>query len=179
MELFMFLYEKRWARIICCILVFLLLAAALLWLFDRPWYYRLFYWGNRIKGTIELTVDGQRVPFEMGSIENPQELFPRSSVFTESDNSVKLSIHAGDYGRYRFHIYHDALSKPIRVTVYQYNWWNVCDFKLMIDVDTNAGTVHCVSEARILNEEGKIESEKNDALYRITDGQVNHWVVSV
>lgn len=53
-----------------------------------------------------------------------------------NDSVAHIGIKGGEYGEYKFSIDVPDLDDSIQVTVMQFNWWNVTDFYLDVEIDT-------------------------------------------
>lgn len=123
--------KKKTAAVIAAVI---LIISAVCFL-GRPVYYRL-YPGDRITGTLTVTVDGEA--YAPGS-----EQFDGLTGFdAHGDGSAALKIHGGEYGAYpiALHLPFDAVSE-IQLRCYQANWWDVAKFDLHMDIQTDAQTV--------------------------------------
>lgn len=114
---------------------------AAVWYFYKPLYYRLYPF-DRIRGTVSVSVDGRKA-----------EISPAEGVST-SDGTAHVSIKAGEYGGYSFNLYADGISRPVEVSVYHYNWWNVTRFQLECAADTQSETIDISCRYTMLSEEG-------------------------
>lgn len=127
----------------------LLICYLLLFLFCKPIFYRL-YLGHRIKGDITVTVDNGDYSIKETQISGTDKTIIK-------DNEAKVAVKAGEYGEYSIYldlsdIYSDA--KPIKIRCFQSNWWNVIEFKLNIDVDTQNKNMNFNGEYDSLDSNG-------------------------
>lgn len=129
--------------------------AVLLGAFGRVIYYRL-YSGDRIKGDITVTLNGQAV-----SLEESDFSFLGKGGFSASSNggSSHISIEGGEYGRYSFDIHIPDFPKTVTVHIMMYNWWNVTDFTLDIALDEAQKTAEYKYFYTYIAEDGKKLSE--------------------
>ena len=159
----------------CLLLLGILFAAA------RPWYYRLGYFGGRVSGTVSVEMDGARYDLraEDFSIVKNGHWGERMSVREKPDGSARVAIKAGDYGSYGFYLRLEGLEQPIRIMSYQYNWWNVTRFELLIRVDRPAGKIYIESAAEDLDENGHWRSEPHAETLDLSDQELTYLIVSV
>lgn len=129
------------------------LAAASAWYFCKPIYYRLYPF-DRIRGRIQINVDGQPAELSEASAQNIFRC-EDMSFRRNADGSADISITAGEYGSYGFGISAENFSRPIEVTVMQLNWWSVTEFDLLCDIDTAAETVRFTCGHTTIAEDGK------------------------
>lgn len=124
----------------------------------KPIYYRL-YLGDRITGTLTVTVDGEA--YELDS----KQFDGLTGFDTRGDGSAELKIHGGEYGGYpiALHLPFDAVSE-IQLRCYQANWWDVAKFDLHMDIQTDAQTVTVIGTYSTVGEGDckRIEDVIND-----------------
>lgn len=125
----------------------------------KPIYYRL-YPGDRIKGDIQVIVDGETYALNENSFSACRRVKP------EDDGSAKIRIKAGEYGAYEFVMHADAIGLPVTIRCYQHNWWNVWDFDLQINVDTQQNRAIISGSVTDLDDKGK---KSNDSIYQAYD----------
>ena len=119
--------KKKSLLVVC----FNLILCILICVICKPNYYRL-YLGDRIKGNIELIIDEKPYLIE----ENKIKFLDFGNGMIYDDGKADISIRAGEYGKYRFEILDTPIGKPISISCFQHNWWNVLDFDLTIKIDT-------------------------------------------
>lgn len=172
---------RKAAWTILKIAVVILLLLGILCLLSRPWYYRLGYFGRRVSGTVRVEIDEKPYDLRAGDFSLAEQGLQgeRLSVSEEGDGSVRLAIKAGDYGGYGFYLKLDGLEQPIEVISYQYNWWNVTRFELLIRVDRAAGTISFESEAEDLDEDGRWRSEPYSKTLELSSDKLVYFIVSV
>lgn len=105
--------------------------AFVLCFFCKPIYYRL-YLGNRITGSVQLSVDGKLITLDENCFITVED---KHSVQQNGD-ALDIAFKGGDYGTYEFEIEVPNFSERITVTIMQFNWWNVVDFDIDIAIDT-------------------------------------------
>lgn len=100
----------------------------------KPLYYRL-YFGDRIKGNIRVIADGNNIFLDKSS-------FTGCDNVREGTDSTYVSRKAGEYGGYNigFEISAGENIYPVTLSFYQYNWWNVTEFDLTAEIDTENKT---------------------------------------
>ena len=134
--------KKKWIHVIAGIA-----AIPLMYLFLRSLggeFYGRLHMGPRIKGTVELIIDGQPYALTEDCI-HTNDMFLRvandsCTVKCNIDGSAYVKI-GGGYGKYGYVIDVEELEYPVYVCTYQMNSWETTDYDLVISVDTEAGTV--------------------------------------
>lgn len=115
-------------------------------LFGKPIYYR-FYPFDRIRGTVSLTVDGEKMTLTRDDIvfyDKKYDKYEDGSAKDISDGRVKIYMDGSEYGSHCFEVHSDKLKEPVAVSCFQDNWWNVVDFDL--DIAVNGGYMSCSGE---------------------------------
>lgn len=103
--------------------------------FIQQIYYRYLYIGNRIDVAIDLNIDGVKYDIDDISVECVHD--DASQKVTLDNDS--FSIKADDYGKYIFKInFNDTI---VNASFFQANWWNVQNFTLFVDVDTEENSL--------------------------------------
>ena len=125
--------ENKRKKLFPLIIAVIVTALMVLCFFCKPIYYRIYPF-DRIKGDIEISIDGQLFSPESSNFHNKSRC-DDISVKTK-DNISFVSIKGGKYGGYSFTIDISEVNKPIEVQVFQPNWWNKIDFYLSVDIDT-------------------------------------------
>lgn len=121
-----------------------LIACVALCLSWRPLRYRL-YPGDRIKGTLTVSVDGQPCALAEEACRLPEN----GRFKTDADGKAQISVHGGDYGEYPVSVLLPD-GTELRFICFQHNWWNVLTFDLQADVRNGAvrwtGTVFTIAD---------------------------------
>lgn len=141
--------QKAKSKLIKPLIVILVLLLCFIIFFGKPIFYRL-YLGYRIKGDITVTVDNGDYAIKETQISGTDKIKIK-------DNEAKVAVKAGEYGEYCIYldlsdIYSDA--KPIEISCFQSNWWNVIEFELNIDVDTQSKNMNFNGEYDSLDSNG-------------------------
>ena len=144
---------KKATKITAVILAVILLLAGISYLFLKPLYYRLFYFGDRITGTVSVMIDGEK--YELKAID--------LSASHDNEKDMKIEFQNGA----------DA------AVIYQYNWYNVSRFDLDVSIDHEAGTITMSSTAQVLSENGEWSQEKRATTVDFSDGACVHYIVTV
>ncbi len=121
--------------------------------FVKPIRYRL-YPGDRITGTVKVSVNGQPVALSEDDVSGCD----KATVL--SDGSVVVCIHGGDYGDYTFYVSVSADCTPLAVHCFQHNWWSVMRFDVTIDVSAESGACTCSGVCVTLDDSGKQQSQQ-------------------
>lgn len=88
----------------------------------------------------------------------------------ESDDGIlHISAKGGEYGSYIFGVDVPDFDEDIKVTVMEYNWWNVTDFDLTVDIDTDGENVVYTYNYTSIAENGKTLRESGTASDNIGD----------
>ena len=140
-------------------------------------YYRL-YLGDRITGTVTVTVDGDPYPLEHDAITpTDSDLFKQARVSYRSDGSARVRIHSGAYGMYGFCLTIDGVAQPIHITAYQFNWWNVTSFDLSVSIDTEANTVTFSTVTEQLHNNGTVYTYVRTETVPLADSEIVFSIV--
>ena len=140
---------------IITIAVIIAIAAAILFVPARLIFFRL-YPGDRINGSITLTIDGEEYSLDKASIS--AEHNRQGYDFSLDDGEISLK--GDDYGSYEITISGLPDISPITVAVFQPNWWNTDDFSLTIAVDTRNKSVTYSGKHTYITEYGFSQSEE-------------------
>lgn len=139
---------KRKFLIILFIVISVL--AVVLCFLCKPIYYRL-YLGNRIMGNVQVTIDNKPITLDKNCFITVED---KHSVQQNGD-ALDIALRGGDYGNYGFEIEIPNFSEKIRVTIMQFNWWNVINFDIDITVDTKSQNVTYTYFYTTIAEDGK------------------------
>ena len=142
------------------VIVFLVLSAAAL--LSPHFYWHYIYHGDRIKGDIHISKDGENIPL------NKISLSAGTHDLTVKGDS--LSMRAAEYGSY--HVNLDIEGMPIEFKFYQYNWWNVCTFDISIDINTENGIISYCGESSNIEESGNIKRDNISGTFAIGEESV-------
>lgn len=134
-------------KIIFGILGGLLLIAALC-ILCKPIYYRI-YTGDRIKGNISVTIDGEKFT------PSAEDISDCRKANTKKDRT-QIALKGGEYGTYGFHVNIPPIDKTINMKCYHYNWWTVTNFDIGIIIDTAGNTVTFEGDCSYVDDVGKI-----------------------
>ncbi len=133
--------------------ILLLLMMALRFL--TPWLYYRLYFGDRIKGEVTVTIDGEPAAILEDTAVASFQTSENAAKFRAVDNELHVSARANAYGNYQFTFYVEELPEiPLCFNSYQFNWWNVTEFELHYNVDTQAQIVEYRVVHTELNETG-------------------------
>ena len=140
---------KRWLLWLGICLLLVVLLGACCFFIARPWYYRLFYPWDRYTGTVTVEVDGRPAAF---SVEGDSALHP-VRVTRQGGSRARISMHAGEYGVYRFLLHVEGLDRPIRLSSLKWNW-QVIRYEVHISIDREKGTVSASGTVWETNDRG-------------------------
>ncbi len=137
------------------IVLAILLVLVLLLRFLTPWLYYRLYFGDRIKGEITVMIDGEPSTILQDTAVSSFQGMENAAKFRAVDNELYVSTRANAYGSYQFSFYVEELPEvPLCFNSYQFNWWNVTEFELRYNVDTQAQIVEYRVVHTELNETG-------------------------
>lgn len=137
--------KKKW---LVSILAVILVVCVGIGLFGKRTYYRL-YNGDRITINLYVTINGEKVSTEnekfkiedikVNSLQSSSDE-RENSAFKLYDNGDFLTIgaKAGSYGEYDFDVVIDGYH--FTLYVYQFDWWDVQESNLHIDINTEDDT---------------------------------------
>ncbi len=142
-------------------------------------YYRC-YLGDRITGTVTVTVDGEPYSLKTGSITpyDDSAIWKKPRVNYLRDGSARVRIHAGRYGMYGFYLTIDDVVQPICITAYQFNWWNVTNFDLSVSMDTAANTVTLHTDTVKMDEIGSPYIYHRTETFQLSDPEIGFSIVN-
>ena len=130
----------------------------------KPIYYRL-YAGDRIKGNVSVTVDGEAIMLAEEDISGCRK------VKINSD-STYIAIKGGEFGGYSFAVNIPNIDKEITIVCSQYNWWTVTRFDLDVIIDTANNTVKFEGSYSYVDGDGKIRKGKINELKMLSDDNI-------
>ena len=161
----------------------LLGAALLIWLaigclkYLFPQLYYRVYLGDRIQGTVTVSLDGEFYPLKTGSIIPYDPYVETPRVTYRSDGSARVRIHSGAYGMYGFCLTIDGVAQPIHITAYQFNWWNVTSFDLSVSIDTEANTVTFSTVTEQLHNNGTAYTYVRTQTFPLSESEIVFSIV--
>ena len=141
--------RKKWIIGAACLLT----AAITVCVFVKPIRYRL-YPGDRITGTVQVTVNGQPVALSADDVSGSDK------VNVLPNGGVDVRIRGGDYGEHTFFVAFSADHTPLAVHCFQHNWWSVMRFDVTIDVSAESGACTCSGVCVTLDDSGKQQSQQ-------------------
>lgn len=140
---------KKSQKIIISIVAVFLICTVSICFFCKPIYYRL-YLGNRIKGDINIIIDGKPYQYyymtEFSSIDKAKET---------TKGTAHIEMKGGEYGSNTFTIRPHNLDKSITVDCFQTNWWYVTNFNLNIDINTHKETISFKGDYTATDSDGR------------------------
>lgn len=157
--------SKRKKIFISVIAFFMAVLSAIMIVGGKWVYYRIYPW-DRITVKIHATVDDKAVSKEQISVFDMDELFTQDDVEYKKGNELKIktcddfykfSVKGDCYGNYHFLFVVD--SYHFRLDAYQWNWWDVQDIDLYIDIKSDDNTYTFYQKNSYISEEfGYIKS---------------------
>ena len=114
------------------------------------------YPGDRIKGTVQLTVDGKAAALTEESFSRVNEEF---TVEPLNDTTAQISMRGGAYGLYAVNLNNALADKSISIGCFQHNWWNVLRFDLQIAIDTKEGMITYSGHCTLFGDNGRRTTE--------------------
>jgi hypothetical protein len=171
---------KKATKIITVILAVILLFAGISYLFLKPLYYRFFYFGDRITGTISVTTDGEKYDLKASDLSATHDNEKDIKIgFRNEADAAAIAIHGGEYGPYTLMIHIDGIDFPLEAVIYQYNWYNISKFDLDVSIDHETETITFSSTAQVLSENGELDTENRSTTVGFSDGKCIHYIVTV
>ncbi len=95
-----------------------------------------FYLGNRIKGNVSVTVDG--TDYDLSQLE-----VTSLGSYKVKEKNGKVSIRGGMYGGYGFRFNVPETDCTVTVHIMQWNWHQITDFDLDIELSTESSGLSC------------------------------------
>lgn len=114
-----------------------------------------FYLGNRINGNVSVTVDG--TSYDLSQLE-----VTALGNYNVREKNNKISIRGGKYGRYGFRFNVPETDCTVTVSIMQWNWHQITDFDLDIELSAENGGLSC-------NYAAKTSETYNNTFVRTTD----------
>ena len=172
---------KKAVIIIAVILAVILLFAGISYLFLKPIYYRFFYFGDRITGTVSVTIDGEPYELKAGDLSAVHDGDQEVKIgFRNGAEAAEITIHGGDYGPYTLRIHIDGIDFPLEAVIYEYNWYNVYEFDLDISIDHETETITFSSTVQLVSEYGELNTEERSTTADYSDGKrIHHYINTV
>ncbi|MDE6110433.1 MAG: hypothetical protein K2F65_00820, partial [Eubacterium sp.] len=139
-------------------------------LFDDM-HYR-FYKGDRITINITATIDGEFIESDnIKSYVTSDGNSEKTVLIKDNDDSVMLSVKAGEYGEYLVNT--EICNYHFVFRAMQWNWWDVQNINLSVDIDTEKKEYTTFEEYSHISEEGNVvQASEPKETYEITD--INH-----
>lgn len=144
--------NKKILIITAIIIALLVLAATMFPILPR------FYLGNRIKGNVSVTVDG--TSYDLSQLE-----VTSLGNYNVREKNGKISIRGGKYGKYGFRFNVPETDCTVTVSIMQWNWHQITDFDLDIELSSENGELSCnyaAKTSKTYNETFKRTVEKYD-----------------
>ena len=151
-------------RILICVLVILAILVGVCFAF--PQLPLRVYPGDRIKGTVALTIDGQAHALTADSFTRVNE---EVTVQPVNDTTAQIAMRAGDYGLYAVNLNSAFADRSISIGCFQHNWWNVLRFDLQIAIDTKEGTITYSGHCTLFGDNGRRMTEPIAQKQPVTD----------
>ncbi|MBR2278597.1 MAG: hypothetical protein IJ872_05200 [Eubacterium sp.] len=101
------------------------------------WWSTRSYMGDRITVNMHITVDGMQAEF----IDDTDDV-NKSFSLKRKDGYTKFTDRANEYDTYKYALKiktHDGVI-PLNITANHWNWWEITESDLYIDIDTKSGT---------------------------------------
>ena len=172
--------KKVWIILLSALLgaaLLIALAIGSLKLLFPQLYYRL-YLGDRITGTVTVTVDGEPYPLEYDAITpTDSDLIKQARVTYRSGGSARVRIHGGDKTLYGFYLTIDGVEQPLRIAAFHFNWWEVTDFALSVSFDTAANTVTFSTVTEQLHNNGTAYTYVRTETFPLSESEIVFSVV--
>ena len=135
---------------------------------------------SRVKGTIQLSVNGSACNLNENSFDLTQNSEGHSGkVRIKDNNTANVSFRAYKYGKYSIIITDASTEEPLIVSISHQNNWDRQTFDVNINVDTDTQTVTCETKYSGLEENGilvkKNTHEKTDS-FSYTTEQCVVWI---
>lgn len=141
----------------------ILIFIVLLYTFSpRLIYYKFLYLDDRVKITTSVYVDGQKIEIDNDSLTIKGEGIGTISSYN-SKNGYYISFAGSEYSNYDINM--KANDYVFEITIAHWNWWDIFKIDLIINIDTEEGTITYTSKNYFIDENSDyIEqiSEKNE-----------------
>lgn len=133
---------KTRTKIIISAVCLFIVAALIICVACRPVYYRI-YQGDRIKGTLSLTLNDEEIKAKSKNIKCYYNSlsFPEDMLCNNTGDGTKISTRANKTGSYFFVVYADEIKAvPIEIEFVQNLRWNVTNFDLSLNIKQENGS---------------------------------------
>lgn len=143
-------------------------------LFQSSYFYYRAYKDDRITINLTATIDGKQI--KVDDIEAKTAYYDGSEEYQigdgisvkDNDNTVTFSIKANDYGDY--HINVNMCGYNFMLEAYQWNWWDIQNINLYIDIDTKKKEYTTFEEYSHISEECNVVKESDPKeIYEISE----------
>lgn len=138
-------------------------------LFQSSYFYYRAYKGDRITINLTATIGGKLMESDNIKAYATYERNSENTVLVQdNDDCVTLLVKAGDYGEYLVNTEIDEYHFVFRAM--QWNWWDVQNINLYIDIDTKKNEYKTYEEYSHITEECNIINESEpEETYEISD----------
>ena len=150
-------------KVLICVSLAIILALSVC-ILSKPLAARL-YLGDRIKGTVEVVVDG--APFVLS--EGNFDVDDGVKLEAGKNGTMNVALRAGDYGDYPLVLTGVFADRPITVHCFQHNWWNIMTFDLKVQIDTEKNEVTYSGSVTTRGADGKKQIDSIEKTQRFTD----------
>jgi hypothetical protein len=138
--------------------IIFLIGVVVITLGPKNFYYRVLYFGDRIKVKTSVLIDGKEVEVDKNSIEINGAGVGKKTVKTNKNN-IDLSFKGNEFSLYTIDF--KAGDYTFRVGIVHYDWWNVFNFDIAIDVDTEKNVVKYKSNGTYIDKSNWKETDYN------------------
>lgn len=166
---------KKFFKAVGIIFISFLILCIIFTFVDKGLFYRLWYFGDRIKIDISVEIDDEIVHIDKEVIHDDGFGNDVYSIKVKEDGTKSIiSIPARAYGSYRMKFNVDSF--PFYLELYQFNGWDVQKIVLDIKIDTESEMVSYNVEHTYLNEEAEKETIYYDGEFSLDESYNSIWL---
>lgn len=148
--------------------ILFIIAVLLIGIGPKQFYYKVLYFGDRIKVNTSVYIDGEKKEIDKNSIEIAGEGIGKKTINVK-DNNFDISFKGNKYSLYTIDFKVGDYS--FRIGMVHFNWWDINKYNVTINVDSEKKTVSYHSKATYLDsktaEEDSYVIEDSDKLDEI------------
>ena len=144
--------------IVMILSVIFLISIVVIALGPKGFYYKVLYFGDRIKVKTSVLIDGKEVEVDKDSI-NIQGSGVGKKTIKIDNNDMDISFKGNEYSLYTVDF--TAGEYNFRIGIAHFDWWDINTFDVDINVDTKENKVSFKSNGKFIDENTWKEKEYN------------------
>jgi hypothetical protein len=144
--------------IVMILSIVFLISIVVIGLGPKGFYYRVLYFGDRIKVKTSILVDGKEVNVDKDTIEIGGSGVGKETIKVNS-NDLDVSFKGNESSLYTIDF--KAGEYNFRIGITHFNWWDIDTFDVSVNVDTKDKKVKFKSSGKYIDEESMKEKDFN------------------